>query len=234
MPPISALWVDEGHTAAGFGFGSGRPGRRRRPDLPVSLIAAGLAVTPGVRRADSPPSAVDVASVSSAPLGEIVERTLEVSDNQAAEVLARHVGAGRAAGGLLRGGRRVRARGAAPARRTDRRATAVRRQRALPPATGSRPATLAGVLRLAGAARPPRAAARADRPAGRRLHRVAAVPLRRGARRRPVGGSAPRPARSPASTDWPARSTTRAARGWPSWSSPTGCGLPQDAARPRP
>ena len=39
-----------------------------------------------------PPTAVDVASVSSAPLGEIVERTLEVSDNQAAEVLARHVG----------------------------------------------------------------------------------------------------------------------------------------------
>ena len=30
--------------------------------------------------------------MSSAPLGEIVERTLEVSDNQAAEVLARHVG----------------------------------------------------------------------------------------------------------------------------------------------
>ena len=33
-----------------------------------------------------------MASVSSAPLGEIVERTLAVSDNQAAEVLARHVG----------------------------------------------------------------------------------------------------------------------------------------------
>jgi D-alanyl-D-alanine carboxypeptidase/D-alanyl-D-alanine-endopeptidase (penicillin-binding protein 4) len=33
-----------------------------------------------------------VASVASAPLGEIVERTLAISDNQAAEVLARHVG----------------------------------------------------------------------------------------------------------------------------------------------
>ncbi|MET0999000.1 MAG: D-alanyl-D-alanine carboxypeptidase/D-alanyl-D-alanine-endopeptidase, partial [Marmoricola sp.] len=39
-----------------------------------------------------PEDAADIAAVSSAPLGEIVERTLEVSDNQAAEVLARHVG----------------------------------------------------------------------------------------------------------------------------------------------
>jgi D-alanyl-D-alanine carboxypeptidase/D-alanyl-D-alanine-endopeptidase (penicillin-binding protein 4) len=40
----------------------------------------------------TPAEAKEVASVSSAPLGEIVQRTLAVSDNQAAEVLARHVG----------------------------------------------------------------------------------------------------------------------------------------------
>jgi D-alanyl-D-alanine carboxypeptidase/D-alanyl-D-alanine-endopeptidase (penicillin-binding protein 4) len=45
-----------------------------------------------VTRAHAPENSVDVASASSAPLGEIVERTLAVSDNQAAEVLARHVG----------------------------------------------------------------------------------------------------------------------------------------------
>ncbi len=38
------------------------------------------------------PDAVDVAAVRSPPVGQIVERTLAVSDNQAAEVLARHVG----------------------------------------------------------------------------------------------------------------------------------------------
>ena len=33
-----------------------------------------------------------MASVSSAPVREIVERVLEVSDNEAAEVLAHHIG----------------------------------------------------------------------------------------------------------------------------------------------
>ena len=93
VPPISALWVDEGHTAAGFGYGfEDDPAAAAARTFRSALIGAGLKVTPGVRRAASPPNAVDVASVSSAPLGEIVERTLEVSDNQAAEVLARHVG----------------------------------------------------------------------------------------------------------------------------------------------
>jgi D-alanyl-D-alanine carboxypeptidase/D-alanyl-D-alanine-endopeptidase (penicillin-binding protein 4) len=93
VPPISALWVDEGHTAAGFGFGFlDDPAAGAARAFRSALVDAGLAVVPGVRRTVSPASAVDVASVSSAPLGEIVERTLEVSDNQAAEVLARHVG----------------------------------------------------------------------------------------------------------------------------------------------
>jgi D-alanyl-D-alanine carboxypeptidase/D-alanyl-D-alanine-endopeptidase (penicillin-binding protein 4) len=58
----------------------------------AALRRAGLKVGPRVVRAAAPEGAADVASVSSAPLGEIVERTLAVSDNQAAEVLARHVG----------------------------------------------------------------------------------------------------------------------------------------------
>ena len=93
VPPISALWVDEGHSPAGFGFGFMEdPAAGAARAFRSALIEAGLRVTPGVRRAHSSPNAVGIASVSSAPLGEIVERTLEVSDNQAAEVLARHVG----------------------------------------------------------------------------------------------------------------------------------------------
>jgi D-alanyl-D-alanine carboxypeptidase/D-alanyl-D-alanine-endopeptidase (penicillin-binding protein 4) len=45
-----------------------------------------------VTRTTAPADARDLTSVQSAPLGEIVERTLAVSDNNAAEVLLRHVG----------------------------------------------------------------------------------------------------------------------------------------------
>ena len=55
-------------------------------------------------RVTVPESAADVAAVASAPLGEIVERTLEVSDNQAAEVLARHVGLAERQEGSFRAG----------------------------------------------------------------------------------------------------------------------------------
>jgi D-alanyl-D-alanine carboxypeptidase/D-alanyl-D-alanine-endopeptidase (penicillin-binding protein 4) len=58
----------------------------------VALRRAGVKVGARTVRAGAGPGAVEVASVSSAPLGQLVERTLEVSDNQAAEVLARHVG----------------------------------------------------------------------------------------------------------------------------------------------
>ena len=91
VPPISALWVDEGHDPDGFGFLSD-PAAGAANQFRAALEAAGVKVGPQVSRMSTPTTATDVASVSSAPLGEIVERTLAVSDNQAAEVLARHVG----------------------------------------------------------------------------------------------------------------------------------------------
>ncbi len=91
VPPISALWVDEGLSPGGYSFVSD-PAATAAQVFGSALRSNGLKVRPQVTRATVPEGAVDVASVSSAPLGEIVERTLEVSDNQAAEVLARHVG----------------------------------------------------------------------------------------------------------------------------------------------
>lgn len=92
VSPISALWVDEGRLAW--------PAWRPRTDDPAMTAAkafvqaledAGIAVrgepTRGKARAASDP----IASVFSAPLSQIVEYTLLVSDNDAAEVLARHV-----------------------------------------------------------------------------------------------------------------------------------------------
>jgi D-alanyl-D-alanine carboxypeptidase/D-alanyl-D-alanine-endopeptidase (penicillin-binding protein 4) len=91
VPPISALWVDEGASPRGFGF-LDDPAAGAAQVFAAALRRSGLAVGPQVTRTVVPEAAVDVAAVSSAPLGEIVERTLAVSDNQAAEVLARHVG----------------------------------------------------------------------------------------------------------------------------------------------
>lgn len=54
------------------------------------LRAAGITVT-GVAAMTAPASAAEVASVQSAPLGTILGRTLRLSDNLAAEVIARHV-----------------------------------------------------------------------------------------------------------------------------------------------
>ena len=91
VPPITALWVDQGQEPDGYGYVP-NPAATAAQSFRSALQSSGLIVRPQVARAKVPPEAVDVAKVSSAPLGEIVERTLEVSDNQAAEVLARHVG----------------------------------------------------------------------------------------------------------------------------------------------
>ncbi len=91
VPPISALWVDEGLDSDGYGYVSD-PAAVAAEKFRTALGAAGIRVGPNVRRVGAPAGGSEVASVSSAPLGEIVQRTLAVSDNQAAEVLARQVG----------------------------------------------------------------------------------------------------------------------------------------------
>ncbi|MEO7350271.1 MAG: D-alanyl-D-alanine carboxypeptidase/D-alanyl-D-alanine-endopeptidase [Marmoricola sp.] len=103
VSPISALWVDEGHSPSGFSFVSD-PAARAAQAFGDALRGRGLKVRPRTTRLQVPEGAADVASVSSAPLGEIVERTLEVSDNMAAEVLARHVGLAERQEGSFRAG----------------------------------------------------------------------------------------------------------------------------------
>ena len=91
VPPISSLWVDEGHNDSGYAF-VGDPAARAGDVFRGAVKDAGLKVTGPTRHVSAPAGATEVAKVQSAPLGEIVERTLAVSDNEAAEVLARHVG----------------------------------------------------------------------------------------------------------------------------------------------
>lgn len=91
VSPITSLWVDEGRPAEGFG-------RVPDPALTAATVFAGALSDAGVevvgvpQPALSPPSGARLASVSSAPLSMIVERILDVSDNEASEVLLRHVG----------------------------------------------------------------------------------------------------------------------------------------------
>jgi D-alanyl-D-alanine carboxypeptidase/D-alanyl-D-alanine-endopeptidase (penicillin-binding protein 4) len=94
VSPISALWVDEGRDRPGLNYRSADP-----------ALAAGQAFAQGLRRrgvvvSGRPTAAVapteadggeDIASVQGAPLAQVVQHVLEVSDNEGAEVLAHQV-----------------------------------------------------------------------------------------------------------------------------------------------
>lgn len=91
VSPITALWVDEGREPDSF----------RRVDDPslyaaqvfaAALTAQGIAVDGAPARGIAGSGGRELASVTSAPVREIVERAVEVSDNEASEVLAHHVG----------------------------------------------------------------------------------------------------------------------------------------------
>ncbi|GAA4362507.1 D-alanyl-D-alanine carboxypeptidase/D-alanyl-D-alanine-endopeptidase [Nocardioides caricicola] len=90
VSPIQALWVDEGRDADGYGRVAD-PARAAAEQFAAALAKAGVRVS-GAPEEWSAPGGTALAEVSSEPLSRIVEHTLEYSDNEAAEVLARHVG----------------------------------------------------------------------------------------------------------------------------------------------
>lgn len=91
VSPITALWVDEGRARNGFGRVAD-PSAAAAEEFAEALGRFGVEVvrSPEPRRA--PRSAPVLATVRSAPLSQVAERVLSVSDNEAAEVLVRHVG----------------------------------------------------------------------------------------------------------------------------------------------
>ncbi|MEV7429994.1 D-alanyl-D-alanine carboxypeptidase/D-alanyl-D-alanine-endopeptidase [Nocardioides sp. NPDC092400] len=105
VSPITALWVDEGRPAEGFG-------RVEDPALTAATVFAGVLARRGIEVVGVPrervagDGALELASVSSAPLSQVVEQVLEVSDNEAAEVLLRHVGLAAEGEGSFAAGRR--------------------------------------------------------------------------------------------------------------------------------
>lgn len=91
VSPISALWVDEGVAASGFERVVD-PAADAADAFAAALRKQGISVQGDPAASRAPAGARELARVSSPPLSQIAELVLEVSDNEGAEVLARHVG----------------------------------------------------------------------------------------------------------------------------------------------
>lgn len=88
---VTSLWVDEGHASPGSGI------RATDPSLAAAQAFAAALTEAGIRVVGDPTRGVasggtELTRVESAPLREIAARVLEVSDNEAAEVLSHQVG----------------------------------------------------------------------------------------------------------------------------------------------
>jgi D-alanyl-D-alanine carboxypeptidase/D-alanyl-D-alanine-endopeptidase (penicillin-binding protein 4) len=91
VSPITALWVDEGRDASGFGRVAD-PSAEAASEFARALERAGVKVVGRPAPEDAGADAKVLARATGVPLGQVVEQVLAVSDNEAAEVLARHVG----------------------------------------------------------------------------------------------------------------------------------------------
>ncbi len=149
VTPTHALWADQGRTVAGFSDRVPDPPAAAAGVFAQALRKAGVrvrAVSDGAR------SGADVgrplASVESAPLSQIVEHILLVSDNEATEVLLRHVGVAESGDGSIEAGR-AGVRALLSAAGVPFQATTLYDGSGLSRDNRMDPATLAGVLRLA-------------------------------------------------------------------------------------
>ncbi len=100
-PPITALWSNQGAEPGGRYVAD--PSAAAARVFRKALARNGVAVTGGIEHVTADASAPEVAAVEGAPLGEVVEHLLAVSDNNAAEVVAHHVGIARGEGGSFAG-----------------------------------------------------------------------------------------------------------------------------------
>lgn len=105
VAPIAALWVDGGRDPSGFGRVAD-PALAAATTFADALRATGIRVVGRPVAGEAPAAADELAAVDSAPLREIVERLLQVSDNEATEVLLRHVGLSVEGDASFGGGRR--------------------------------------------------------------------------------------------------------------------------------
>ena len=91
VSPITALMVDGGREPVGDER-SDDPSLAAARAFAEALAAAGPTVAGTPQRVVVPPEAEELASAESAPLSEIAERIIDVSDNEGSEVVAHQVG----------------------------------------------------------------------------------------------------------------------------------------------
>ncbi len=103
VSPISALWSDEGRVPNGFGARVDDPARDAAEIFAGHLEREGVRVGQP-REGRAPSGATVVGKVRSAPLTAIAQHVLEVSDNEGAEVLLRHVALANGAAGSFAAG----------------------------------------------------------------------------------------------------------------------------------
>lgn len=89
VSPISALWLDDGRRNADGQVISKVPAPQVAAAFAKLLSQEGIKVTGTPAAVIAPDGATPVATADSAGLAQILRRTIEVSDNDAAEVLAR-------------------------------------------------------------------------------------------------------------------------------------------------
>jgi D-alanyl-D-alanine carboxypeptidase/D-alanyl-D-alanine-endopeptidase (penicillin-binding protein 4) len=90
VSPVSPLWVDEG-VDPDTDIRSADPARAAAEVFADALERRNIAVVGAPRPEAAPSEPTELAAVQSAPLGQVVQHVLDVSDNEAAEVLFRHV-----------------------------------------------------------------------------------------------------------------------------------------------
>ena len=88
--PVSALWVDEGIDQKSDERTT-EPAEQAAKVFADLLAKRGVKVVGGVTRDQAPQGAEPVAEVHSPPLGQIVQHLVEVSDNESADVVLRHL-----------------------------------------------------------------------------------------------------------------------------------------------
>ncbi len=91
VSPITALMVDGGREQDGFER-SNDPSLAAAGAFAAGLVEAGLEVVGKPRRVVVQPGAAELAAADSAPLAQIAEQILDVSDNEGAEVVGHQVG----------------------------------------------------------------------------------------------------------------------------------------------
>ncbi|KQY60452.1 hypothetical protein ASD11_13475 [Aeromicrobium sp. Root495] len=99
---IGALWIDEGRLSGGGR--SDDPAQDAADAFAAELASRGIDVADGSEEAQAPSGAREVARVESATLAQVVESLLVTSDNEASEVVLRHVGLAESEPGSFAGG----------------------------------------------------------------------------------------------------------------------------------